>query len=396
VSAQDTIVFLIVVGLRFGIPLLIPRFPLPAIVAALVLDAADQTIFQQFTDIDTTETGSYQSYDKALDIYYLTIAYVSTMRNWGGGIAFSVARFLWYYRLVGVVLFESLGYRWLLLVFPNTFEYYFIAIEAYKLSRNHLKLSNKTIITIAAAIWIFIKLPQEYWIHVAKLDFTNFMKHTVFGLESTGTDPRNGADLYDQGWGEAISNRPLVAIGLVVLIVALLALIRTLLRKLPPRDWERTIDADVQGRHLGWEPPAERAEPTAAFGWPFAEKVALTSMIAIIFSHVLPGVEASPLQIVISVAVVIAALTLVSEWLARREVSWRSTGTQFVTMSVLGLGLTILYWALLGGDDDQLRLGNTLFFVLLLTLVMVLFDRYRHIGVEHQRLRGWRRERSAV
>lgn len=394
-SAQDTIVFLIVVALRFAIPLLIPRFPLPAIIAALVLDAADQTIFQQFTDIDTTETGSYQSYDKALDIYYLTIAYVSTMRNWGGGIAFSVGRFLWYYRLLGVVLFESLGYRWLLLVFPNTFEYYFIAIEAYKLSRNHLKLSNKAIISIAAAIWVFIKLPQEYWIHVAKLDFTNFMKHTVFGLDPTGVDPRNGADLYDQGWGEAIGNRPLVAVGLVVLIVALLALIRVLLRKLPARDWDRTIDADVQGRHLGWEPPAKLAEPLAAFGWPFAEKVALAAMISIIFSHVLPGIEPAALRTIIAVAVFVAGLTLVSEWLARREVSWRSTGTQFVSMAVIGLGLTILYWALLGGDR-QLQLGNTLFFVLLLTLVLTLFDRYRDVGLEHQRLRGWRRERSVA
>jgi hypothetical protein len=56
----------------------------------------------------------------------------------------------------------------------------------------------------------------------------------------------------------------------------------------------------------------------------------------------------------------------------------------------------VLYWALLGPDDGQLRLGNTLFFVLLLTLVMVLFDRYREVGLDHQRERGWRRERSAV
>jgi hypothetical protein len=36
------------------------------IVAAAVLDAADQTIFQLWTELDTSETGSYQSYEKAL------------------------------------------------------------------------------------------------------------------------------------------------------------------------------------------------------------------------------------------------------------------------------------------------------------------------------------------
>ena len=38
---------------------------------------------------------------------------------------------------------------------------------------------------MAAFIWIFIKLPQEWWIHVAQLDFTDFMKETVFGVDAT-------------------------------------------------------------------------------------------------------------------------------------------------------------------------------------------------------------------
>ena len=38
-------------------------------------------------------------------------------------------------------------------------------------------------IGIAAFIWIFIKLPQEWWIHVAQNDFTDFMKETVFGVD---------------------------------------------------------------------------------------------------------------------------------------------------------------------------------------------------------------------
>ena len=47
--------FLVVFGLRLFVPLLILRFPLPAIVAALVLDAADQSIFEALTDIDLTD-----------------------------------------------------------------------------------------------------------------------------------------------------------------------------------------------------------------------------------------------------------------------------------------------------------------------------------------------------
>ena len=121
-ETADSLVFWAVVLGRLLIPLIIPRYPLPGVVAALLLDAVDQTIFQVFTNLNL---DGYQGYDKALDIYYLTITYISTLRNWTNLFAFKVSRFLWYYRLVGVTLFELLHLRPLLLIFPNTFEYFF-------------------------------------------------------------------------------------------------------------------------------------------------------------------------------------------------------------------------------------------------------------------------------
>ena len=72
-ETTDMLVFIIVVGGRFLIPLSIFRYPLPGILAALILDAIDQTIFQTFTNLNL---DGYQGYDKALDIYYLAIAYI--------------------------------------------------------------------------------------------------------------------------------------------------------------------------------------------------------------------------------------------------------------------------------------------------------------------------------
>ena len=125
----NEVVFWLVVGSRFFVPLLIPRYPLPAILAALIIDGIDQTIFQTYTTLDLE---GYQGYDKALDIYYLTIAYISTMRNWTNLFSFQVSRFLFYWRVIGVVSFELTHIRELLLIFPNTFEYYFIFYEAYR------------------------------------------------------------------------------------------------------------------------------------------------------------------------------------------------------------------------------------------------------------------------
>ena len=93
----DSAVVVAIVVARLFIPLAIPRFPL-VIVVALVIDAVDQTLLAALTEVDTGETGSYQSVDKALDIYYLSIAYLAAMRNWTSSAAFRVAQFLFYSR----------------------------------------------------------------------------------------------------------------------------------------------------------------------------------------------------------------------------------------------------------------------------------------------------------
>src|SRR4029450_1022027 len=77
--SSDLIVFWAVVGARVLVPLAVFRFPLPAMLAALVIDGLDQTIFQSVTSLPLE---NYQSYDKALDVYYLSLAYLSMLRNW--------------------------------------------------------------------------------------------------------------------------------------------------------------------------------------------------------------------------------------------------------------------------------------------------------------------------
>ena len=167
---MQTLVFVAVVGARFLVPLLIPRFPLPAIIACLVLDAADQSIFQAFG----FDPPGYQSYDKAMDVYYLAIAYLSTLRNWTSLPAFQVSRFLYFYRLVGVVAFELTQVRgrccWSSRTPSSTSS---SPTRRSARAGDPARCSMRCWVVVAAAIWVFIKLPQEWWIHVAQLDFTD-------------------------------------------------------------------------------------------------------------------------------------------------------------------------------------------------------------------------------
>ena len=353
-DTSDIAVFLIVLAMRFIIPLFIPRFPLPAILLALIIDAADQTIFQQFTNLNL---DGYQNYDKALDIFYLTIAFLAVYRNWTNTTAINVARFLWYYRLVGVWLFEVTQERWILFIFPNTFEYFFIAYAAIRTQWDPRRLSHRAVIGLAAFIWIFIKLPQEWWIHIAQNDFTDFMKVDVFGTTPTTS------------WADAITNRPAVTIALVAAIAILIGVAVWLYRKAPPKDWSFRVDVDKP------IPDVDLPERTQAPLWiapPFAEKLLLVGLIAAIYVSVL-DVDTSIIRIIIATALIIGASVAVSEFLSRRGIEWSSIGVEFIVLAAVNSAVIGLYAALLGSDINR---SLVLFFGLLLTMVIVLYDRF--------------------
>ena len=360
-------VLFVVVGLRFIVPLFIPRFPLPAILAALVIDAADQTIFQRFTDLNL---DGYQNYDKALDIYYLTIAYLSVYRNWTNGIAVEVARFLWYYRLVGVLLFEVTEQRWLLFLFPNTFEYFFIAYEVVRTRWDPRRLDRRAVIGMAAFIWIVIKLPQEWWIHIAQNDFTDFMKETIFGVDPTSS------------WSEAFTNRPLVLLAIVCAIGLLTFVGYRLSRRLPAADWPFGVDVDRPTPQL--EVP--RADPhVPSMRRPIMEKLALVGLVGAIFANVL-GVEAAGWQIVGATALLVLASAGVSHVLVERGVHWSSLAVEFVVLAVVNTALLGGYSALVG--EDRLNRVAAWFFGILLSMIIVLFDRFRSERIERENVDG--------
>ena len=78
------------------------------------------------------------------------------------------------------------------------------------------RCSARSWLLAAAGIWIFVKLPQEYWIHIAKLDFTDTVRdYPAFG--------------------------PAVV---VALLVAAFVLVRVVFPRLPAADW-------------GWRPRAD-------------------------------------------------------------------------------------------------------------------------------------------
>ena len=214
-----------------------------------MLDGIDQTIFQSMG----YDLPGYQGYDKAMDVFYLCIAYLATMRNWLSDPAFQVARFLYFYRLVGVLAFELTQWRPLLLVFPNTFEYFFIAYEVIRLRWQPTRYDRRFWIGAAALIWIVVKLPQEWWIHIAQLDFTDTLETVPW-------------------FGPAI---------VVALLAALAVFWRVVRPRLDPVDWSWRVTPDPLPAEM--DEARERGAWMATYGrvWSTAtlEKVVLVGLI---------------------------------------------------------------------------------------------------------------------
>jgi hypothetical protein len=340
--ADDLLVTAIVLA-RLFIPLAIPRVPL-VIVVVLVLDAVDQTLLATFTDVDTSESGPYQSVDKALDIYYLSIAYLAALRNWTSNPAFQVARFLLYYRLVGVALFELTEERALLLVFPNTFEYFFIAYEVVRLRYEPTRVSGRGWVLTAAAIWIFVKLPQEYWIHVAQLDFTDAVRdHPAFGVAVVAA-----------------------------LVLATLVVVFVVLPRLPAADWAWRLRADAP-------PPVHVVAVPRVLTEEAFEKVGLLTLLCVIFASILPGIDATVLQVTVGVTAIVLANAAISLAGGRRGgFGLETVAARYAALLVTNLALVYLANALLGERRD-FELGYGLFFAFLIATIIWLYDAFRPV-----------------
>ena len=356
-----------VVWLRFLLPLLIPLFPIPAIVACLVLDAVDQSLFQAFTTVDLS---GYQSYDKALDIFYLSIAMFATLRNWTNYTAIQIARLLFYWRLVGVAAFEMTGWRVLLLVFPNTFEYFFIFYEIVRTRWSPRRLETRDLIAAVTVITLGLKIPQEYWIHVARIDSTDAFKTEVLD-----------APLH-ASWGYAIAQRPVMFVIVFVLVAAVAWVAgRLVLRWLgPPRHRLRmraaALPEQIDEAH---ERDASIAQTWRVFDRHLLEKMVLVSCVTIIFARIVPGIEAGPFQLIGSVLVIVTINAFLRIRAARAGESIESALLSFVALAATNAAMVAIADRVLPDSNSGFTVKTTAFFLLLLTLIVALYDRWRPV-----------------
>jgi hypothetical protein len=167
-----------------------------------------------------------------------------------------------------------------------------------------------------------VKLPHEWWIHVARFDGTDFVKTKILGARS------------ETLFWRAIVEAPVVT-GAITVAVALLALaiwrleafrrrVLALVRRLG--HWGRGArDAARESESLGAESPG-RLQVVTVRGQAAAtlrprvllEKIVLVTIVSVVFQQTLPGLLTSGIRTAISIAAVVIATDFLLRWELRR------------------------------------------------------------------------------
>jgi hypothetical protein len=240
-----------------------------------------------------------------------------------------------------------------LLIFANTFEYFFIAYEGVRTRWSTMRFSFRWWLAAAALIWVFIKLPQEYWIHIAKLDVTDILS--------------------ENAWAP-----PLLVAILLALAAAFWFLVRP--RLLPPDwDWKLAADPLPEEMDTAAEQTAWHAKWGAIHSWATAEKVVLVGLISVVYGEILPGSQTSTLQLFVGIAAVVVVNAGFTLALARRSWTITSNGLAFLARLVANVVLVVVADWLLGREGGDVDVSTTVFFLSLISLITTMHDRYRPV-----------------
>ena len=153
---------LIIAAVRLlgAIPVL--RWPFYGGVLALLVDQSDLLLMNL---IHLGGIGDYQTFDKVVDQAYL-LTFLLVALRWRG-LPRSVAVGLFAFRFIGFIAFEISDQRWVLLAFPNLFEFWFLLMAARVQFNLQSHLSGAPLATLLIGM-LGLKMFQEYALHYGR------------------------------------------------------------------------------------------------------------------------------------------------------------------------------------------------------------------------------------
>ena len=142
--------------------LLVLKWAFAGAIIAILVDFSDLFMMNL---LNLGGVRNYQSLDKLTDLVYM-VAFLVVALRWSSTVR-NVAVALFVYRVVGVIVFEIVSWRGLLLFFPNVFEFWFLFVAGLNRFKPRYEITYRR-----AAIWLvpllILKEFQEYVLHWGK------------------------------------------------------------------------------------------------------------------------------------------------------------------------------------------------------------------------------------
>lgn len=159
-------------AVRLVAPVLILRWPLGGMLVSIAADYLDVVIVAA---IQRGTFDDYTSLDKLLDIYALGYA-ASVSLSWKNAMARNTSLSLFGYRLVGVLVLALTGSRWVLFVFPNVFEFFYLYHLATMKWSRWPEIDNRHRLIIVVGLLTLMKSAQEFALHVEFFDSLGYLR----------------------------------------------------------------------------------------------------------------------------------------------------------------------------------------------------------------------------
>lgn len=163
---------LISIILRLITPLSIIRWPFAGGIASIIADSVDWHIISFFNRADLQR---YQNPDKLLDLYYLSVE-MGVVMLWKNKLVQRLLFILFFVRFAGIVLFEYTKQRYMLVIFPNLFEWMYLFYLGYKLLYKREPFTSRRRLVIVFLVLLVAKMIHEYAMHIVQLDFVKWLQ----------------------------------------------------------------------------------------------------------------------------------------------------------------------------------------------------------------------------
>jgi hypothetical protein len=111
-------------------------------------------------------------------------------------------------------------------------------------------------------------------------------------------------------------------------------------------------------------------------GLELLEKVVLIGLVSVIFSRMLPGADPAAIDVLVGAGIVVVVNTLISSLLVRRGDRPHGAIQQFVVTLVINVAIVLIGGQLIESLRG-IQLEHALVYVLLLSVIVTAYDRYR-------------------